>query len=84
MSETDNKDFCGVYREYYDKDKTKIKSEVFMMNGKKEGVYKEYHINGQLCSEINYIDNKRNGIYKSYYENGQLCSEVNYIDGKKV
>ena len=36
MSETNNKDFCGVYREYYDKDKTKIKSEVFMMNGKKK------------------------------------------------
>ena len=38
MSETDNLDnFTGVYREYYDEDKTKIKSEVFMNNGKKDG-----------------------------------------------
>ena len=38
MSETVNLDnFTGVYREYHDKNKTKIKSEVFMMNGKKDG-----------------------------------------------
>ena len=27
--------FTGVYREYHDEEKTKIKSEVFMLNGKK-------------------------------------------------
>ena len=84
MPKTNNKDLCGVYREYYDKDNTKIESEVFMMNGKKEGVYKSYHKNGKLWKEVNYIDNKRNGIYKKYYDNGQLWKEVNYIDGKKV
>jgi len=42
--ETDN--FVGVHREYYDKRKTKIESEVFMNNGKKEGIYKLYDING--------------------------------------
>ena len=60
MSETyNNNNFCGVYRKYYDKDKTKIKLEVFMMNGKKEGVYKKYYDNGQLCEEVNYIDDKK-------------------------
>ena len=80
MSETyDLHNFTGVYRKYHDKDKTKIKSEVFMNNGKKEGPYKSYYKNGQLWSEVNYIVGKRNGIYKSYHDNGQLKEEVNYF-----
>jgi len=75
--------FTGVYREYYDEKKNILKSEVFMINGKKEGIYNSYHENGQLCEEINYIDNKMNGIYKSYWKNGQLMIETNYIDDKK-
>ena len=75
--------FTGVYREYYDKEKNILKSEVFINNGKKEGIYNSYHENGQLCEEVNYIDGKINGIYKSYYLNGQLKEEVNYIDGEK-
>jgi antitoxin component YwqK of YwqJK toxin-antitoxin module len=49
--------------------------------GKKNGIYKSYYYDGQLCEEVNYINDKKNGIYKSYYSNGQLFSEVNYIDG---
>ena len=48
-----------------------------------DGIYREYHENGQLQEEVNYIDDKRNGIYKSYWKNGQLCEEVNYIDDKR-
>ena len=52
--------------------------------GKKEGIYKSYHDNGQLCVEINYIDDKMNEIYKSYHWNGKLFEEINYIDDIKV
>jgi antitoxin component YwqK of YwqJK toxin-antitoxin module len=82
MSEIDN-NLCGVVRTYYDKEKTKICEEYFTMNGKKEGIYKLYHDNGQLLCEVNYIDGLRQGIFKSYYSNGQLYYEVNYIDIKK-
>ena len=75
--------FCGIYREYHDKEKTKIKSEVFMTNGKKEGEYKSYYKNGELHEKVNYIDGLKQGIEKSYYDNGQLFVEVNYIDDKK-
>ena len=75
--------FTGVYREYHDGEKTKIKLEVFMANGKKEGIYKSYYVNGQLKKEVNYIDGKMNGICKLYLLNGQLLQEVNYIDGKR-
>jgi antitoxin component YwqK of YwqJK toxin-antitoxin module len=59
MSKTDNHKFTGVYREYFYKEQTKLKSEVFMNNGKMEGIYKSYYGNGQLKSEINYIDGKK-------------------------
>ena len=75
--------FCGVFRTYYYEQK-KLKSEVFMNNGKREGVYKSYWENGQLWEEVNYINDKMNGIYKSYWHNGKLKIEVNYIDGKKI
>ncbi len=77
-------DYCGVIRTYHDNEKTMLYEEYFINAGKKEGVCKSYHPNGQLCEEVNYIDGKENGIEKSYHVNGQLCSEVNYIDGKKV
>ena len=85
MTETSDKnDYSCVYRTYYDPEKTQLESEVFMMNGKKEGVYKSYHEKGQLFQKVNYINGKREGIYKSYHDNGQLLEEINYIDGKKV
>ena len=75
--------FTGVYREYYDEEKYILNSEVFMLNGKKEGMYKSYYKNGQLMNEINYIDDKKEGIYKSYFLNGQLMVETNYINDKR-
>ena len=60
MTETYNNDnFTGVYREYFDEEHKKLESEVFMMNGKEEGVYKSYYDSGQLWKEINYIDGKK-------------------------
>ena len=83
MTETSD-NYSGVDRTYYDPEKTQLKSEVFIHNRKKEGVYKEYYEDGELLSEVNYINGEKNGIYNSYYDNGQLSSEINYIDGKKV
>jgi len=40
--------FTGVYRKYYDGKKTKIELEVFMINGKKEGLCKIYCGNNKL------------------------------------
>ena len=59
MSKTDYDNFTGVYREYFDKEQTKLKLEVFMHNGKMNGIYKSYHNNGQLMAEVNYIDGKK-------------------------
>ncbi len=37
---------ASIVKEYYKNGN--LKSEVFVNNGIKEGVYKKYHINGQL------------------------------------
>ena len=59
-----------VVRTYYNTGK--LLSEVYMVNGKKNGIYKKYYKNGQLDTICSYTDDKKNGEYKSYYTNGQL------------
>ena len=66
---TDN---TGVVRTYHDQEQTKLKTEYFQLNGKRNGIYKSYRNNGQLKEEVNYIDGKKHGIEKLYHENGQL------------
>ncbi len=71
-----------VVRTFYDKEQTKLDEEYYEINGNKEGEYKQYWDNGQLCIIFNYIDDKLNGKFKSYHTNGQLGIICNYIDGK--
>jgi antitoxin component YwqK of YwqJK toxin-antitoxin module len=71
-----------VVRTYYDNEQTKLKEEYYEINGKKEGIYKEYYNNGQLNVVCNYIDDKLNGEYKIYLCDGQLYEICNYIDNK--
>ena len=78
---TEENNYSGIDRTYYDPEKTQLKSEVFIHNRKKEGVCKEYYKNGQLQEEVNYINDKREGVYKEYYKNGQLDIKVNYLNG---
>ena len=53
------------------------------VNGKPEGVQKEWYENGQLENEWNYKDGKEEGVQKGWYKNGQLQYEYNYKDGKR-
>jgi antitoxin component YwqK of YwqJK toxin-antitoxin module len=48
-----------VKRTYYETGE--LESEVFLLNGKKNGEYKSYHRNGQLRVIYSYIDGKING-----------------------
>jgi len=51
--------YSGVDRTYFDPEKTQLKSEVFIHNGKREGIYKSYYSNEKLYEEGNYIDGKK-------------------------
>ena len=55
----------GVVRTYHDKKKTKLKEEYFKIDGKKEGEYKSYYINGELKQKCIYITYKSTNFYRS-------------------
>ena len=48
------------------------------VDGKINGEYKCYHINGQLKIMCNYVDEKINGEYKQYSEDGILIGHKIY------
>jgi len=75
MSETIT---TGVIRTYHDQDETRIYEEYFILNNKKEGVYRSYHKNGCELS----IDNSNRENLSGTNSLGQLMAEVNYIDDK--
>ena len=51
--------------------------------GKRDGLWRSWHENGQLRTEKNYKDGKGDGLSMRWYENGQLQREYNYKDGKR-
>jgi antitoxin component YwqK of YwqJK toxin-antitoxin module len=57
--------------------------EINYKNGKKEGLYRAWHDNGQLEEESNYNDGKLNGLRKEWEDEGQLIVEENYKNGKR-
>jgi len=61
----------GTIREY-NKYNNNLYFIYFVFNRKKEGEYKEYYDNGQLCIMCNYKNDKLNGEYKEYDRDGEL------------
>lgn len=51
-------------------------------NGKRNGMQKGWHQNGNLSYECNYKDGKKDGLVKNWYDDGILMSESNYKEGK--
>ena len=52
-------------------------------NGKREGVWISYHVNGQLWYKQNYKNGMLKGAFISYYKNGQLIAKGNHKNSKK-
>ena len=53
-------------------------------NGMKEGLWIEYHKNGQLNKKVYYKKNKRDGEWLEYNQDGKLISQGWYENGLKV
>jgi len=53
----------------------KLKSELILKDGKKDGQSRFYYENGQLEEEGNYLDGKKVGLWKEYDQKGQLSRE---------
>jgi hypothetical protein len=60
----------------------KLRAEIPMKAGKKEGLAVEYYENGNKFQEIEYKGGIKEGLAKKYYESGQLAQETNYHEGK--
>ena len=55
-----------------------------MRNGKPDGYWKTYSLNGFVKSEGNRKDFKLGSIWKFYTEQGKLAFEYDYKEGKKM
>ena len=70
----------GVAKSYYADGK--LRAEIQMQNGKKNGRAKEYFKNGKVSMEIDYKDDIKHGQLIRYYETGTLFKEATYVNGK--
>jgi antitoxin component YwqK of YwqJK toxin-antitoxin module len=73
--------FNGFAVQYYTNDSLKEKTGFF--NGKKQGVYKVWFINGVLQLETHYNQNVLVDGYKAWWNNGILALKANYVNGEK-
>lgn len=62
----------GCVRNYYDEERTKIKKEYFIFNGKIEGEHIEYNKDGSIYQLTPYVNGKEHGISKKFFI---LCGE---------
>jgi len=51
-----------------------------LVDGKLDGIYKEWYENAQLKFEINFKKGVKNGLAKIYHKNGQLSEKGNMLD----
>lgn len=68
------------YKKYYFAN-GKVQEEGCLLNGKKEGLWKEYNKNGWVRFEWTYFNDVLNGPYKSFYESGKINSVGYRKDG---
>jgi antitoxin component YwqK of YwqJK toxin-antitoxin module len=60
------------------------RAEANYKDGKKDGLYVQWHQNGTKAAEVNHKDGKREGLTIGWYKNGQKMAEGNFKDGKLV
>jgi len=52
-------------------------------NGEMEGLFEEYHLNGQVSFSGIFTDGAMEGVFKKYSESGQLIEEVTFVDSEE-
>jgi antitoxin component YwqK of YwqJK toxin-antitoxin module len=76
----------GIERKYYEREfECGLYQETFYINGKKNGLEKQYFCNnGKLWKETIYKDNEPDGQETEYYETGELKYTRTYARGRTV
>ena len=76
-----NNDLTIIYTTYYKNGQ--IKNEgIEDYEGNRNGISKEYDIDGTLLTEGFYKTEEKDGLWKDYNSDGQLFTEITYKDGK--
>jgi antitoxin component YwqK of YwqJK toxin-antitoxin module len=70
----------GISRAYYPDGK--LRAEIPMKGGRRNGLAIEYYNDGKKHLEINYADGKHEGLTTRYWENGNLYEQTNYSKGE--
>jgi MORN repeat variant len=78
---TKKSDTTDGVKKYYDKD-GKLKTELTILNGKRNGLSKTYYKNGKVSLAMNYKMGLRDGLSKRFYEEGTLYQETDYKNDK--
>ena len=67
---------------YYDNGNSLFEGEY--LNGKRNGIGKEYYIKGKIKYEGEYLNGEYNGKGIEYFQNGNIKFEGEFLNGKKV
>lgn len=73
----------GLCKYYFINAPHPLKIEVEMKNGKKEGRFVKYFINGKLDTRCTYHNDLLEGLEETYHIQGYKVSTTNYLHGKK-
>lgn len=76
-------DFEGIKRLIDDEDDKVIRRRTVRsyIDGRLDGLRRDWHLNGQLASQSNYIDGGREGLSQSWHLNGQKEHECEFVEG---
>ena len=61
-----------------------LRYEGQLIEGKYEGVWKYYSVEGYLSSEVNFKNGERHGTWKYFDKDGNLTETEEYIEGKLI
>jgi hypothetical protein len=73
----------GSFTDFYMSRPSQMKSKGTYKDGKQEGKWTEWWINGQKKSEGNYKDGKLDGIFTEWNNYGEKIFEATYKNGEK-
>jgi hypothetical protein len=73
----------GSFTDFYMSDTSQMKLKGTYKDGKQEGKWNEWWINGQKKSEGNYKDGKLDGIFTEWNNYGEKIFEATYKNGVK-
>ena len=76
-----NVPFTGLV---YGINKNGFLTKTIYVKGKREGISKIYHENGQISLQATYKNDQPNGLWQWYDKNGRLTYKATYKSGKRV